>query len=654
MRSDAKNQPSSKLQEKDNFTVRIENDELTEVINLNGLDSGEVPLATQDEKQRLLLNQVIDDMLVQLSSIDATKLTSHMQGEEMKSPKGRSLGEILLASSTLTQQQLDDALIVQKEQGDGVLIGEILLKKKYIKEDDLLAAVSFQLNMPILSTINPRELDAELVRKVPINFAKKHNMIPVKKQGAIVIVAISNTTDYSPLDDLRILLDSDVRPVLARKNDIVDAINSIYERTTEKEEELMEGLDEKQFGNLALDEPEDLLDAEDEAPIIRLVNTLMFRAVKERASDIHIEPFDRDLSVRYRIDGVLYEIMKLPKKIQASVASRIKIMGKLDIAEKRVPQDGRIKIKIAGKDIDIRLSTLPTSFGERIVMRLLDKSNVLLDIADIGFSKNQYEVITKIINKPNGIFLVTGPTGSGKTTTLYAALSKINTSEKNIITVEDPVEYQLQGIGQIHVNPKVNLTFANGLRSILRQDPDVIMVGEIRDLETAEVAIQASLTGHLVFSTLHTNDAAASITRLVDMGVEPFLVSSAVVGILAQRLVRVLCKECRMPYKPTEAELAEIGIQPAQLKGSQIFKARGCEKCWKTGYLGRMGIYELLVMSDAIRNLVLKNADANVIKKAALQEGFHTLREDGASKVLRGITTLEEVLRVTQEDSFGV
>jgi general secretion pathway protein E len=654
MRSDAKNQPSSKLQEKDNFTVRIENDELTEVINLNGLDSGEVPLATQDEKQRLLLNQVIDDMLVQLSSIDATKLTSHMQGEEMKSPKGRSLGEILLASSTLTQQQLDDALIVQKEQGDGVLIGEILLKKKYIKEDDLLAAVSFQLNMPILSTINPRELDAELVRKVPINFAKKHNMIPVKKQGAIVIVAISNTTDYSPLDDLRILLDSDVRPVLARKNDIVDAINSIYERTTEKEEELMEGLDEKQFGNLALDEPEDLLDAEDEAPIIRLVNTLMFRAVKERASDIHIEPFDRDLSVRYRIDGVLYEIMKLPKKIQASVASRIKIMGKLDIAEKRVPQDGRIKIKIAGKDIDIRLSTLPTSFGERIVMRLLDKSNVLLDIADIGFSKNQYEVITKIINKPNGIFLVTGPTGSGKTTTLYAALSKINTSEKNIITVEGPVEYQLQGIGQIHVNPKVNLTFANGLRSILRQDPDVIMVGEIRDLETAEVAIQASLTGHLVFSTLHTNDAAASITRLVDMGVEPFLVSSAVVGILAQRLVRVLCKECRMPYKPTEAELAEIGIQPAQLKGSQIFKARGCEKCWKTGYLGRMGIYELLVMSDAIRNLVLKNADANVIKKAALQEGFHTLREDGASKVLRGITTLEEVLRVTQEDSFGV
>ncbi len=612
--------PSS---DKDRLTVRIQNDELTESIDIDELQG--------------------------LSGEAASK-----KKPPLHSQKGKSLPDILLATTTITQAQLDEAIAQQQEEGSGErLLGEILIKKKLIREDELMAAVGMQLGIPILDKISADELDSELVRKIPINFAKKHNMIPVKRQGDLVTVAISNTQDFDPLDDVRILLECDVRPVLAKKTDILDAINRIYERSTEQDSELIEGLDEVNVDSLALEEPQDLLDAADEAPIIRLVNSLLFRAVKERASDVHIEPFETELAVRYRIDGVLYDIMKLPKKAQASISSRIKIMGKLDIAERRVPQDGRIKIKIAGKDIDIRLSTLPTSHGERIVMRLLDKSNVLLDLTDIGFSKRQLALIDKIIRKPNGIFLVTGPTGSGKTTTLYGALSKINTSEKNIITVEDPVEYQLTGIGQIQVNPKVDLTFASGLRSILRQDPDVIMVGEIRDLETAEIAIQASLTGHLVLSTIHTNDAASSITRLVDMGVEPFLVSSSLVAILAQRLVRVLCKECRSVVKPSAAELAEIGLKPEQAARKTVYRARGCEKCWQTGYSGRTGIYELLTISEQIRSLILKQAEANVIKKVALKEGFQTLREDGAKKVLDGITTMEEVLRVTQEDTLN-
>ena len=633
--------------DKDNQTVRIHEEELTEIADIS-VD------AERANPEKLDVNKAIDEMLVELASLDATKLVSHMTGESMQSPKGKRLGEILLASSRLTEEQLNDALSIQKEQDDVQNLGDILLKRNYVNEDDLITAASLQLNVPVLNEIDVDALDIELVRKVPIHFAKKHNMIPVKKQGNTIIVAMSKLIDFHPLDDLRILLDHDVKAVLARKSHIVDAINKIYDRdTAHNQNELIDGLDEGSIDEMAFDEPQDLLDAEDEAPIIRLVNSLMFRAVKERASDIHIEPFDKELSVRYRIDGVMYEIMKLPKRAQASVSSRIKIMGKLDIAEKRIPQDGRITIKIAGKDIDIRLSTLPTSFGERLVMRLLDKSNVLVDLNDIGFSEKQLTTIRKIINRPNGIFLVTGPTGSGKTTTLYAALSKINTSDKNIITVEDPVEYQLQGVGQIHVNPKVKLTFASGLRSILRQDPDVIMVGEIRDLETAEIAIQASLTGHLVFSTLHTNDSASTITRLVDMGVEPFLVSSSLVAALAQRLIRVVCRECREAYVPDNAELLELGVDLERFAGKTIYRAKGCETCWKTGYLGRSGIYELLTVNDKIRNLILKNADGSKIKKAAMQDGLLTLREHGAEKILSGVTTIEEVLRVTQDDSFG-
>ncbi|MBI4641595.1 MAG: type II secretion system ATPase GspE, partial [Candidatus Tectomicrobia bacterium] len=422
---------------------------------------------------------------------------------------------------------------------------------------------------------------------------------------------------------------------------------------TDSVEKMIQGLDDDESRVFAreVEEPEDLLDLANEAPIIRMVNTFLSQAVRDRASDIHIEPFERDLKVRYRVDGILHNVLTPPKRYQAALISRVKIMANLNIAERRLPQDGRIKIRIADREVDIRVSVIPTAFGERIVLRLLDKSALFIGLEAIGFSKEHYRVYERLIRRSTGIILVTGPTGSGKTTTLYATLSKINTGDKNIITVEDPIEYQLEGIGQMQINERIGLTFAEGLRSILRQDPDIIMVGEIRDRETVEVAIQASLTGHLVFSTLHTNDSAGAVTRLLDMGLEPFLVSSSVVAIMAQRLVRVICEQCKAPYKPEDAELEEIGISREALErqGGALFRGQGCSHCLQTGYKGRIGIYELLVVDDPIRRLILTNTDSNMIKKEAVKQGMITLLKDGADKVLRGITTIEEVLRVTQE-----
>ncbi|MCX7943268.1 MAG: type II secretion system ATPase GspE, partial [Deltaproteobacteria bacterium] len=377
------------------------------------------------------------------------------------------------------------------------------------------------------------------------------------------------------------------------------------------------------------------------------------RAIRERASDIHIEPYEKEIVVRFRIDGVLYEIIKPAKRFHSSICSRIKIMAGLNIAEKRLPQDGRIRFKIAGKDIDVRVSVIPTAHGERIVMRLLDKSAVLLDLEQLGLLDDKLKQVKELIRRSHGIILVTGPTGSGKTTTLYAALSDINSPDINILTAEDPIEYQIKGISQLQVNPKIGLTFANALRSFLRQDPDVILVGEIRDLETAEIAIQASLTGHLVLSTLHTNDSATAVTRLVDMGVEPFLVASSLLAVMAQRLVRVVCPDCRIPYMPTYEEVSKIGLSLESIKKKGfIYKSSGCPKCMKTGYTGRVGIYELLIIDDEIRHLILKNTDSTQIKKLAVSKGMDTLRDDGAKKVLDGVTTIDEVLRVTQEDVF--
>src|SRR6185295_5375786 len=512
---------------------------------------------------------------------------------------GRPLGEILRAVAGLSEAALDEALRAQTDEGGR--LGEVLVARKVVSADDVAKALALQLDLPYHPQVALDSLDAELVRQVPINFAKQALILPLRLDGESVALLVADPLDTTVLDHARMLLQRNVSPHVATAAVIVDAINGIYDRAVNEAEQLVGEMEAQDLQSLAheLEEPQDLLDVDDEAPIIRLVNSLLFRAAKERASDIHIEPMERELIVRFRIDGVLQEIIKPPKRYQNSIVSRVKIMGQLNIAEKRLPQDGRIRIKLAGRDIDIRVSTIPTSHGERIVMRLLDKTATLLDLAEIGMNKGTLAQVDSLIRRSHGIILVTGPTGSGKTTTLYGALARINTPDLNILTVEDPVEYQLKGISQMAINPKIGLTFAAGLRSFLRQDPDVIMVGEIRDRETAEIAIQASLTGHLVFSTVHTNDAASAITRLVDMGVEPFLVASSLMGVLAQRLVRVLCKDCRAPYLPTPEELKEIGLTPEKVRetsGGMLYKPAGCDSCNGTGYRGRSGIYEMMLL----------------------------------------------------------
>jgi len=566
---------------------------------------------------------------------------------------GRPLGEILRAVAGLSEAALEEALRAQADEGGR--LGEVLVARKAVTADDVAKALALQLDLPYVPQVSLDAVDTELVQQVPINFAKQALILPLRLDGETVELLVADPLDTTVLDHARMLLRRNVSPRVATGAVIVDAINGVYDRAVNEAEQLVGEMEAQDLQSLAheLEEPQDLLDVDDEAPIIRLVNSLLFRAAKERASDIHIEPMERELLVRFRIDGVLQEIIKPPKRYQNSIVSRVKVMGQLNIAEKRLPQDGRIRIKLAGRDIDIRLSTIPCTFGERIVMRLLDKTTTLLDLTDIGMAKDTMHGVDQVIRRSHGIVLVTGPTGSGKTTTLYAALSRINTPDLNILTVEDPVEYQIRGIGQMAINPKIGLTFAAGLRSFLRQDPDVIMVGEIRDRETAEIAIQASLTGHLVFSTVHTNDAASAITRLVDMGVEPFLVASSLMAVMAQRLVRRVCPQCRDAYRPTAEELKEVGLTPEAVTraGSPtIYRAKGCDACAGTGYRGRTGIYELLMVDDDIRQLTLKNVDSTSIKKTGVQKGMLTLLDDGARKVLAGETTLAEVLSVTQED----
>ncbi|MGN6103915.1 MAG: type II secretion system ATPase GspE [Kofleriaceae bacterium] len=580
-------------------------------------------------------------------------------------PVAPRLGEILIARCGIAPEAIERALNKQREEGG--LLGELLVRLKLIDEDQLALALSAQSEMPYLRDL-PRaeDIPVQLIDKLPINFARQRLVLPLARDGAgRVVVAVADPTAVDVIDAVGVLLGEPVEPVVVASGKIVDHINKTYTRLrggAELEEGKKEEEESEEFQS---EELVDMLDANDEAPIIRWVNSLMFQAAKDRASDIHIEPGEKDVVVRYRIDGALREAKRAPRKFLASIIARVKIMAGLNIAEKRLPQDGRIRRKMAGKDVDMRVATVPTAAGERITIRLLDRSSVLLGLADIGFAEDHLELIRSIIARPHGILLVTGPTGSGKTTTLYACLSEINKPDINILTVEDPVEYQLEGISQTQVNSKIDLTFASGLRSFLRHDPDVIMVGEIRDRETAEVAITASLTGHLVFSTVHTNDAAGGITRLIDMGIEPFLVASSLVGLLAQRLVRRPCYECARPVRPSEEMLREIGLDPdiffagaykfPGVKGLRpppvgtVFEPVGCPACNQLGYRGRTGIYELLMINDQVRRLSLDKADAGTIRSAAVEAGMISLRFDGARKIVQGMTTPEEVMLMTAE-----
>jgi general secretion pathway protein E len=587
----------------------------------------------------------------------------------------KRLGELLLALKaktpasmpSLSAESVEQALATQALEGGR--LGEILVKMRAITEEDLLQALGLQIGIPYSADIKVDDVDIDLATSIPIGFAKQHRLLVLKREGDSAMVATGDPLEMGAFDDLRMQLSLDVQPVLVPAQRILEVINDVYGRKADKGGDLGKKDDEEDEGSS--EELVDILEITDEAPIIRWVNSLLFNAVKERASDIHIEPGEKEVMVRYRIDGELYETRRAARQFMPSIISRVKIMAGLNIAEKRLPQDGRIRRKIAGKDIDMRVATAPTvKQGERITIRLLDRESVLHDLADIGFGDDHLRQMDDLIHKPHGIMLVTGPTGSGKTTTLYACLAKINAPDLNILTIEDPVEYQLDGISQTAVNEKIELTFAAGLRSFLRHDPDVIMVGEIRDRDTSEIAIQASLTGHLVLSTIHTNDAAGAITRLVDLGVQPFLVASSLMALLAQRLVRRVCLECRELYRPEAEDLASIGIDPAafargearrvHFKGDEawapapgmLFRAKegGCTACLGAGYKGRTAIYELLIIDEKIRQLTVKNADAQSIKNQAIKSGMRTLREDGTQKVLAGMTTVAEVLMITTQD----
>ena len=563
------------------------------------------------------------------------------------------LGELLVRENLISVQQLRKAQ--EEQQKTGTRIGTALIKVGAIEESKLTDFLSKQYGVP---AINLKEFDVEpdIIKLVPKDVAEKHLVVPVNRAGSALIVAMCDPSNIYAVDDLKFLTGYNIEAVVASEPAIREAIERYYAEKGPSLEDIVGGMDDdvEMADSEAEVGVEEAARAADDAPVIKLVNLILKDAIGKRASDIHIEPYEKDFRVRFRIDGVMYEVMRPPIKLKSAIISRVKIMAQLDISERRLPQDGRIKIKLGGgKEMDFRVSVCPTLFGEKIVMRLLDKSNLQLDMTKLGFDPEPLKWFKEAIDRPYGMVLVTGPTGSGKTTTLYGALTRINTPEVKILTVEDPVEYQLKGINQMPLNPKIGLTFASGLRAFLRQDPDIIMVGEIRDKETAQIAIEASLTGHLVFSTVHTNDSAGAVTRLVEMGVEPFLVSSSLMAVMAQRLVRRVCKECRELYQPTDEEISKLGMSMDRFRalgGDKVYRARGCPACNKVGYRGRTGIYELLVLDDDIRQLVLKNVDSGTIKKKAMEKGMLCLLDDGALKVARGETTIAEILSVTQED----
>ena len=544
----------------------------------------------------------------------------------------------------------------------GDRLDEALLRCPYFTEEEVLKLFAAALGQEFLADIQAKDVPAEFVEAVPATYAQHHYLIGItdgNSQNSELTVVLSKPLDVDVLDNVSKMLGVPVKAAIATRTAITAVIDIAYEQRTTVIEEVAEELDSQNLDQL-VDEvatSDDLLDVVNRPPVIRLVNDILFRALQLRASDIHVHPYEAKIQIRYRIDGILYDTLSLNRNVLPLIISRIKVMAGMDIAERRLPQDGRCSVRLGQREVDLRVSTVPTSFGERSVLRLLDKSAALFGLNELGLWEDDLKKFDSLLGRTHGVIFVTGPTGSGKSTTLYACLNRLNSAEKNIMTIEDPIEYQLEGISQMQVASKKGMTFATSLRHVLRQDPDVIMVGEVRDIETARMAIQSSLTGHLVFSTLHTNDAAGAVSRLLDLGVEPYLVSSSLIAIMAQRLVRKVCPDCRQKYEPTPHELGELGLAAPEAalyssgrKAGKFFTGAGCDRCFQTGYRGRTGVYELMLINEEIQELIYKRQSAGVIKKAALNAGLQTLRMDGARKVLAGTTTISEVLRVTQAD----
>ncbi len=555
-------------------------------------------------------------------------------------------------------EQLAEFLENNKE---GERLDELLLRCPYFTEEAVLRLFAAVLGQEFLVDISPKTVPAEFVEAIPATYAQHHYLIGIKTKDDDneLTVVLSKPLDVNALDNVSKMTGLPVRPAISTRAAITAVIDIAYEQRTTVIEEVAEELDSQNLDQLINEvaASDDLLDVVNRPPVIRLVNDILFRALQLRASDIHVHPYETKIQIRYRIDGILYDVLSLNRNVLPLVISRIKVMAGMDIAERRLPQDGRCSVRLGQREIDLRISTVPTSYGERSVMRILDKSTGLFALDELGLWEDDLKKFDSLLARSHGVIFVTGPTGSGKSTTLYASLNRINSAEKNVITIEDPIEYQLEGISQIQVASKKGMTFVTSLRHVLRQDPDVIMVGEVRDIETARMAIQSSLTGHLVFSTLHTNDSAGAVSRLLDLGVEPYLASSSLIAIMAQRLVRKVCPDCREVYEPTEHELRELGLASTEagLSGSdegpgKFFVGAGCDRCFQTGYRGRTGIYELMLINEEIQDLIHKRESAGIIKKTALNAGLQTLRMDGVRKVIAGVTTIAEVLRVTQAD----
>jgi len=569
--------------------------------------------------------------------------------------RGRTLGRVLIKMGVLTREKIHECLKLQKERKGKMQIGQIFLELGLVDEKQLRMALAGQRGMEYVN-LAEREIAPEIVNKVSQQMARTYRLVPLEydDQRKELTVVLDNPDNFRATDDLSTLMGFRINAMITDSDSLEAALNKYYESKTETEgiNELIGEIQDDKFlaefegrdKSIDLDELKELSESN---PVKKLLNLVLLQAIRDQASDVHFEPFENEYRMRYRIDGVLYEMVPPPKHIATAISSRIKVMANLDIAERRLPQDGRISLAVGGNPIDLRVSVLPTMFGESVVLRVLDRSQVNLDLDKLGFGERQRKLMAALIQKPNGIVIITGPTGCGKTTTLYAALTELNSIEAKLITTEDPIEYDLDGIIQVQMKSEIGLVFARCLRSILRQDPDIVMVGEIRDLETAQIAAQASLTGHLVFTTLHTNDAPSSVARLLDLGTEPFLITATVEGIVSQRLVRKICRNCKTEFEPTEAQLMELALKPEQIKDKKFYYGQGCSSCNKTGYRGRIGIFELMIFNDEIRDLIMKNASTNVLREAAQRNGMRLLREAGLNAVYDGITTIDEIVKET-------